>query len=210
MTATSRARRVNRASQSSVRESGTLSIPRSLGTISKIRRSLVFTVNPTPADQGLQYDFALNDVPNSAEFTQLFTHWRLAKAIMRLTFVSVRTADTTYGMTVYYGCDPLVVGPTTLPAATQLPHQSWAPTQSKTTLVVTAPVAAIGLVSSGPGAGATVNNYSLPRGIWLSTAQPNTAYGNFWLYIRNWNTVFNTQYSLEIEQTFELEFCGTQ
>jgi hypothetical protein len=179
------------------------------GPTCPISRTIRYNWAIAAADQGFTVDWALSDVANSTEFTNLFKQWCLKGARLSVNWRSSNEANPIRPV-VYYGMDPFTTGTITQAIALERPHKTWTPNAQRTLLQIACKPRVVMLTSTTPAVGATIVNSLAPVDSWYDTTQPSLGYGALWFYIANWNTTAANGGAFELQQDYDFHFRGTQ
>lgn len=177
------------------------------GPIVPITRSTAYlwTYDATATDRNFSVDWSLSDVPNSTEFTSLFSQWRLTGGTITLTWLP-KDANALTAPRIYFGMDPFITGNQTFTSVQERPHRTWSPTPTRNVLQLALKPRVVQLVATGPQSSATVANAVAPPGLWYDCTMPAIAYGKLWIFM----TGFGEIGSFSVKQDYMFQFRGTR
>lgn len=178
----------------------------------RTRRVTVVNLIKPSADSGWWWNYALDDVTNSNEFTSLFKEWKLERVDVGFVWSPPNnTANHSAPPRIYFLADPVAAAaPSSLDVLVQQGAKEFAFNETRNTFRVTFQPKVTQLVSSAPGSGSTVNNALMPHNTWLSTAQPSTGYGALVAWIGGWSTATANSGEIRMTTTYHFAFRGVQ
>lgn len=177
------------------------------GPVVPITRSAAYSwvYDSTATDRNFTVDWSLSDVPNSSEFTNLFSQWRLRAGTITITWLP-KDANALSAPRVYLGLDPFVTSNQSFASVQERPHRTWSPTPTRNVLQLQLKPRVVQLVATGPQTTATVANALAPLGLWYDCTNAAISYGKLWVFM----TGFNDVGSFAVKQDYMFEFRGTR
>lgn len=176
-------------------------VPRPMRPYTMSRSFVLGSVSPVATDAGGSFVAILTQLPNVAEFTNLFQEYKIVRAAYEVTFLPGPSER--YTPVFWYGnfVSDAFIAPTSLDDVLQTSGQrkfAFGP-DKRTVRVGFAPK-----VRTGDSV------QQLRRSPWIAMASPGSTHVGLWYWIQFFNTGLVTGSSISITATYVVQFRGTK